>query len=123
MADVVESSRHAVGLLSRNPCFVAYVLFLCTAYSSFVFLLPKHFPEKEPKPFQRQKAAKSGAAGPDALTVLGFRAGYSPTEAEIRTAYKRAVLQYHPDKNPDDPAAAKKFISLKAAFDSLKRVQ
>ena len=149
MADVVESSRQADGLPSvdharslesetlpacNSPvplvCFALYNLpILCLALYAwslpppdatyFEYTYPEFLAEEQPA---QQKAATSNVARRDALTALGFRAGYSPTKAEIRNAYKQRVLQHHPDKNPHDPAAAAKFISLKAAFDFLNGV-
>lgn len=38
---------------------------------------------------------------------------------EIRTAYRKASLKVHPDRNPDDPLAAEKFHKLKIALEIL----
>lgn len=39
---------------------------------------------------------------------------------EIRKAFKKKALLIHPDKNPDDPDATKKFIQLNRAYEVLK---
>lgn len=41
------------------------------------------------------------------------------TESEIRKAYRKASLRYHPDKNRDDPSAADKFHLVTVAQDIL----
>lgn len=38
---------------------------------------------------------------------------------EIKKSYRRLARQYHPDVNPDDPAAEEKFKQISAAFDVL----
>ena len=40
--------------------------------------------------------------------------------ADIKRAYKQISLKYHPDKNPDDPNAATKFIKYVSAYEVLK---
>ena len=39
--------------------------------------------------------------------------------AEIKKAYRRLTLQYHPDKNPDDKEALEKFHDVAAAYEAL----
>jgi DnaJ-class molecular chaperone len=39
--------------------------------------------------------------------------------AEIKRAYRHLALQYHPDKNKDDPEAEKKFIEISNAYEIL----
>jgi len=42
--------------------------------------------------------------------------GPDATEAQIKTAYKKGALKWHPDKNPDDAEAAEKFKELANAY-------
>jgi molecular chaperone DnaJ len=41
------------------------------------------------------------------------------TDEEIKKAYRKLARQYHPDRNPDDPAAEEKFKEVSAAYDVL----
>jgi len=41
------------------------------------------------------------------------------TNRQIKSAYRRLSLQYHPDKNPDDPLAASRFIQISKAYAAL----
>eukprot|EP00933_Yihiella_yeosuensis_P027181 TRINITY_DN21096_c0_g1_i1.p1 TRINITY_DN21096_c0_g1~~TRINITY_DN21096_c0_g1_i1.p1 ORF type:complete len:656 (+),score=166.46 TRINITY_DN21096_c0_g1_i1:161-2128(+) len=43
----------------------------------------------------------------------------SSTPAEIKKAYRKLSLVYHPDKNPDDPLAASRFIQITKAYSAL----
>jgi len=47
--------------------------------------------------------------------------GVSPTanEAELKKAYRQSALKSHPDKNPDDPNAEKKFKDVGEAYEIL----
>ena len=38
------------------------------------------------------------------------------TEDEVRKAYKKNALKWHPDKNPDDPQAGPKFLLISKAY-------
>ena len=41
------------------------------------------------------------------------------SESDIRTAFRKTALRYHPDKNPGDEEAKKKFLALVEARDVL----
>lgn len=43
----------------------------------------------------------------------------SATAEDIKRAYRRLSKRYHPDVNPGDPMAAKRFITMKEAYDTL----
>jgi molecular chaperone DnaJ len=43
----------------------------------------------------------------------------SASEDEIRKSYRQSALKYHPDRNPDDPAATSKFKEATEAFSIL----
>lgn len=53
----------------------------------------------------------------DYYKVLGVRRDAS--QAEIQQAYRSLAKKYHPDVNPNDKTAAKKFQEVQAAFDVL----
>lgn len=41
------------------------------------------------------------------------------TEAEIKKAYRRLAMKFHPDRNPDDPDAEHRFKEAKEAYEVL----
>ncbi|OQO10326.1 hypothetical protein B0A48_04684 [Cryoendolithus antarcticus] len=54
----------------------------------------------------------------DFYELLGI-SSHAGTDAEIRRAYRKTALKYHPDKVGSDAAAAAKFHDLQVAFDVL----
>ena len=53
----------------------------------------------------------------DYYEVLGLSKG--ATESEIKKAYRKLALKFHPDKNPDDPSSEEKFKEAAEAYDVL----
>ena len=53
----------------------------------------------------------------DYYKLLKLKKGFS--EKELKTAYRNAAKKYHPDKNPGDEKAAKKFALVAEAHDVL----
>jgi molecular chaperone DnaJ len=54
----------------------------------------------------------------DYYEVLGVSKDVS--DGELKKAYRRLAMKYHPDRNPDDDAATEKFKEAKEAFEILK---
>lgn len=42
------------------------------------------------------------------------------TDEEIKKSYRRLAMKYHPDRNPDDPEAERKFKEAAEAYDILR---
>jgi molecular chaperone DnaJ len=53
----------------------------------------------------------------DYYEVLGV--GRNASEDEIKRAYRKLAVKFHPDKNPDDPHAEERFKELGEAYDVL----
>lgn len=57
----------------------------------------------------------------DYYEILGVQK--NATEAELKKAFKRLAMKYHPDRNPDDTSAEEKFKEAKEAYDILSDAQ
>src|SRR5262249_45424521 len=53
----------------------------------------------------------------DYYDVLGV--GRTATESEIKSAYRKLAIKYHPDKNPGDKEAEEKFKEAAEAYSIL----
>ena len=53
----------------------------------------------------------------DYYEVLGI--SKNADESEIKKAYRKLAIKYHPDKNPDDASAEEKFKEAAEAYEVL----
>jgi len=53
----------------------------------------------------------------DCYEVLGVNR--TATDKDIKKAYKKLAMKYHPDRNPDNPVAQENFREVKAAYEIL----
>lgn len=57
----------------------------------------------------------------DPYKVLGLNPGAS--DEEVKKAYRRLAMKYHPDRNPGDETAARKMQEINAAYEQIKNPQ
>jgi curved DNA-binding protein CbpA len=53
----------------------------------------------------------------DPYQILGV--SRDATKARIKRAYRRLVMKWHPDKNPDNPDAEEQFRKIQQAYEYL----
>ena len=66
------------------------------------------FMERITRDLQARRAARK---------ILGVKEGVS--KEALKKAYRRASLKYHPDHNPNDSDADKKFVLINCAYELL----
>ncbi len=73
----------------------------------------------------RQLLLEGDDGPPDYYTLLGLPKDPAPTDAQIRTAYHRLSLAFHPDKQPPQlkNAAEEHFTKLRRAYETLMNPQ
>ena len=54
----------------------------------------------------------------DALNILGL--DKNPSTSQLKSAYKKLALEFHPDRNPGDPEAERRFKQIVIAHETLK---
>jgi len=57
----------------------------------------------------------------DYYQILGLSRNASTDE--IRKAYRKLAMQYHPDRNPDDKQAEERFKEINEAYGDLQDMQ
>jgi molecular chaperone DnaJ len=51
--------------------------------------------------------------------ILGLSPG--ATEKQLKKAYRRLAMRFHPDRNPNDPEAEKTFKQIQWAYEKLRK--
>jgi len=60
---------------------------------------------------------KLSSKNTELLKILGLKD--NPRRDEIKSAFRNLAHKLHPDKNPDDPLAANKFVQIRNAYEKL----
>jgi len=90
------------------------------AYSGFDGFPPWAKPKFSVPPKFSMPSAPGGTAADRHYRVLGLKPGAKADE--VRRAYRKLALQYHPDKNADRAGATEKFREIKEAYEAICRL-
>ncbi|CEM30111.1 unnamed protein product [Vitrella brassicaformis CCMP3155] len=102
---VENAKKRAASWKNRlTVSFVLQLIALIGLWYSFYLLSQQLSGEKEIQAF-------------DPYAILEISMGAS--DREIKKAYRFMSLKYHPDKNPNDPLAASKFLLISKAYQAL----
>ncbi|OLQ06990.1 Translocation protein SEC63-like [Symbiodinium microadriaticum] len=106
MVDKIEKARQKARRASAGSSFTMIIkLSLLAGIWLTIYLIHVHLGDaKEIKRF-------------DPFEILEVSPGASATE--VKKAYRQLSLKYHPDKNPDDPLAASRFMQITKAHNAL----
>mmetsp|Transcript_174176 Transcript_174176/g.423737 ORF Transcript_174176/g.423737 Transcript_174176/m.423737 type:complete len:684 (-) Transcript_174176:52-2103(-) len=106
MRDKVDTARREARTCSSSAacCFSLKVTVLAVIWIGLYAVVMQLGQEKQIKRF-------------DPFDILEVSAGSSAQD--IKKAYRKLSLIYHPDKNPDDPLAASRFIQITKAYQAL----
>mmetsp|Transcript_69238 Transcript_69238/g.200581 ORF Transcript_69238/g.200581 Transcript_69238/m.200581 type:complete len:668 (+) Transcript_69238:123-2126(+) len=100
-----DSKARAAASKSRfNACWMFQFVVIASIYIGMYITVTELGKETEIKSF-------------DPFALLEVTS--SASAAEIKKAYRKLSLVYHPDKNPDDPLAASRFIQITKAYAAL----
>lgn len=88
----------------NNSTFLTNFFFLLTAWAIFLILLNWVSSDGEVQSF-------------DPFAIL--KIAQDATSSEIKKAYRKLSLQYHPDKNPGDRVAEETFMKIAKAYEAL----
>mmetsp|Transcript_71555 Transcript_71555/g.190313 ORF Transcript_71555/g.190313 Transcript_71555/m.190313 type:complete len:665 (-) Transcript_71555:130-2124(-) len=106
MKEKVDKARREARMCSGGSacCWVVKITVLALIWAGLVVVFTTMGTETEIRRF-------------DPFNILEVT--HSASAAEIKKAYRKLSLIYHPDKNPDDPLAASRFIQITKAYNSL----
>lgn len=99
---IQEKRRQCKNLFT--PCFAVQLGILVCLWGLFFFIMSLAASDSEILTF-------------DPYRILGVEQGAETRE--IKRAYRKQSLIYHPDKNPGDKAAEEKFMMIAKAYESL----
>jgi len=104
-AKISEARSQARAFSSGNAaCFVIKIVILGLIWMSLFFMSTQFGTEKRLQKF-------------DPFEIL--EVSNNADAAELKKAYRKLSLKFHPDKNPDDPLAQSRFIQITKAYNAL----